>query len=172
MNQKHRGLSYYAKVHNAEGDLIDEFPLEFEFLADNRVPLEGFNALLGFAFKQQSVPPAWYVSLYSGDYAPDENVTAATLGSLALEITAYTPSTRPAFTPGTVAGGSVDNSAALAQVTFTSTQTVKLIALTSASAKGSGAGILMSVAQLPSPRTYSNGSTVSILAAASAQAIS
>ena len=171
MNTPHKGLSYFAAMRSADGRLIDLQELHFEHLADNLVPMEGFNALLSYAFKQVAVPPNWYVSIFSGDYTPDDTVTAATLPGLATEITAYTPGTRPVFTPGAVSGGQVSNAAALAEFTFTTQQTVRLIGLSSASAKGSTAGVLLSVARLATPKTYDVGSVMSVFAAPTMQPI-
>ena len=146
------GLHWGFEVIDPQGAVVDRFD------AHNLVPEEGLNFALTLLFKSGSVVPAWYVSIYEGDYTPTSDVTAATLGGLATEITAYTPSTRPEFVEGAVADGSVSNAASLAEFTFTAQKTVRVLALTSASAKGSGSGVAVSVVRLPSPKTYDVGS--------------
>ncbi|BEP34343.1 hypothetical protein GmRootV59_13170 [Variovorax sp. V59] len=146
------GLNWGFEVVDPTGKVLDRFE------AHNLVPEEGLNFAMTLLFKSGSVVPAWYVSIYEGDYSPTPDVTAATLGALATEITAYTPTTRPEFVEGAVVDGSVSNAASLAEFTFTAPKTVRCLALTSASAKGSGAGVIASVVRLPSPKTYDVGS--------------
>ncbi|NDZ11487.1 hypothetical protein C7T35_01425 [Variovorax sp. WS11] len=162
MNTPHRGLRYDFEVRSPGGILLDKFH------AHNLVPIEGLNFLLGIAFKSVTQVPTWYLSIYEADYTPDEDVTAATLPGLATEITAYTPSTRPEFVEGAVAAGSVSNAASLAEMTFTAQKTVRCVAMSSASAKGSTAGTLLSVVRLPSPKTYDVGSILRVFAGPSA----
>ncbi|HZX86380.1 MAG TPA: hypothetical protein VFF19_22605 [Reyranella sp.] len=150
--QPHRGLVWGFEVLNQRRELIDRFT------QPNKVPTQGLDFMIKLALNMVSPVPAWYFSLFEGDYTPTDDVTAATLPGLATEITAYTPSTRPLFEPGAVAGGSASNAADLAEVTFTAEKTVRVVAMSSASAKGSTAGILLSVVRLPSPRTYPIGS--------------
>lgn len=157
-NKTHRGLRWDFVVTNRAGEVVDRFH------AYNLVPTEGLNFLMSLAFKSASAVPAWFISIFEGDYTPTEDVTAATLPGLATEINAYTPSTRPEFVEGAVVDGAVSNAAALSEFTFTATKTVRLVALTSASAKGSTAGVLLSVVRLPSPKTYDAGEIMRVFA--------
>lgn len=154
---QHRGLRWHFEVTKKDGR-VDRFH------ADNLVPTEGLNFLLSLAFKSATVVPAWFISIFEGDYTPTNDVTAATLPGLATEITAYTPSTRPEFVEGAVSNGSVSNAASLAEITFTQAKTVRVIAMTSASAKGSTAGVALSVVRLPSPKLYDVGDVMRVFA--------
>ena len=157
-NKPHRGLRWDFEVTDRHGKVIDRFH------AYNLVPTEGLNFLMSLAFKSASTVPAWFISIFEGDYTPTPDVTAATLPGLATEITAYTPATRPEFVEGAVTDGAVSNAAALAEFTFTAEKTVRLVALTSASAKGSTAGVALSVVRLPSPKTYEAGEIMRVFA--------
>lgn len=153
----HRGLRWHFEVSKNDGT-VDRFHV------DNLVPTEGLNFLLSLAFKSASAVPAWFISIFEGDYTPTESVTAATLPGLATEITAYTPNTRPEFVDGPVTNGSVSNAAQLAEFTFTQQKTVRVLAMSSASAKGSTSGVLLSVVRLPSPKTYDAGEVMRVFA--------
>ena len=157
-NNPHRGLRWDFEVTDRHGKVIDRFH------AYNLVPTEGLNFLMSLAFKSASAVPAWFISIFEGDYTPTEDVTAATLPGLATEITAYTPATRPEFVDGPITDGALSNAAALAEFTFTAPKTVRLVALTSASAKGSISGIALSVVRLPSPKDYDLGDVMRVFA--------
>lgn len=158
----HDGLLWRFEVVNSSGAVIDRFE------AHNLVPLEARNFAMSLLFKSGSVVPAWFISIYEGDYTPTPDVTAASLPGLATEITTYTPTTRPEFVEGAVVDGAVSNAAALAEFTFTAAKTVRVLALTSASAKGSTSGVALSVVRLPSPKTYDVGSILRAFAGPSA----
>jgi len=157
-NQPHRGLRWDIEVSNKAGEVIDRFH------AYNLVPTEGLNFLMSLAFKSASAVPAWFISIFEGDYTPTDDVTAATLPGLATEITAYTPATRPEFVDGAITDGALSNAASLAEFTFTQNKTVRVVALTSASAKGSTAGVALSVVRLPSPKEYEIGDVMRVFA--------
>lgn len=164
-NQPHRGLRWDFEVTDPAGEVIDRFH------AYNLVPTEGLNFMLRAMFKAETVPPAWFISIYEGDYTPMPDVTAATLPGLATEITAYTPATRPEFVDGPVVDGSTSNAASLAEITFTAAKTVRVLAMSSAAAKGSTAGVLLSVVRLPSPRAYEIGSILRAFAGPTALSV-
>lgn len=154
----HFGLRWDFEVTDPQGNLKDRFH------AYNLVPIEARNFLMSLAFKSASTVPAWFISIFEGDYTPTEDVTAATLPGLATEITAYTPATRPEFVDGPITDGALSNAASLAELTFTQNKTVRVLALTSASAKGSTAGIALSVVRLPSPKDYEIGDVMRVFA--------
>ena len=70
--------------------------------------------------------PLWYVGLITGPGAGNTYVQADTSASHAgwTESAAYSNGTRPAWTPGSVSAGSVDNSASKAIFNINATATV------------------------------------------------
>ena len=158
MKPQEPGVLYWIESVSPAGVITREGPLH------NLVPYEGLNHMLNVVLKGATAVSTWYIGLYEGDYTPTPSVTAATLGGLATECTAYTPATRVEFQEGTVVNGSVDNAAALAEFTFTADKTVRGSFISSAQSKGSGSGVLLSVVRFPSPRVQVNGSVLRILA--------
>lgn len=82
----------------------------------NLVVTAGKNKLLDATFKTGLASPAWYVGLKGAG-----TVSAAdTMGSHAgwTDVDCYSQANRPAWTPGTISGGSVDNSASKAVFTI------------------------------------------------------
>ena len=88
---------------------------------DNLVVTAGRNKYLDATIKTGLTGPAWYVGL-KGTGTPAAADTMASHATWA-EINPYTGN-RPAFTAGTIASGSVDNSAAKASYTITADLTV------------------------------------------------
>ena len=85
---------------------------------------EGANYLisLGFAAAPPTAITQWYVGLFENDYTPLVGDNYATNGWT--EFTNYDEPTRPVWTPGTVGGGSVDNSANKATFSVNATRTI------------------------------------------------
>ena len=130
----------------------------------NLIPLEGLNYLLSSEFKGTAVPATWYVSLFEGNYTPVTGDTAAAFPASATETITYNETTRGAFVPGTVTGGTLDNSASPAQFTFNAAKTVYGGFITSASAKSAVTGTLMSVVRFASPKSPAIGDVLKITA--------
>lgn len=118
----------------------------------NIVPIEGLNHAVSVIMKQGAQAAAWYVGLFEGNYSPVPGDTAATFPTAAVECVTYVPSTRPAVVFGSVAGGSVDNTANRAEVTFTSPKTIYGGFITPASAKGGVTGPLISAMRFADPK--------------------
>lgn len=152
------GFTYTVEVVDAAGNVTDSEVIK------NLVPLEGLTHILNTVLKGGAPVGSWYIGVYEGNYTPDANDTMAAFPAAATESTAYTPSTRPAFTPGAISSGSVDNSAAKAELTFTSTKTLYGGFISSASAKGSTSGVLLSVVRFGSPKTLDAGSVLRVTA--------
>lgn len=130
----------------------------------NLMPTEGLNYLLNILFKGTSPAAAWYIALYEGDYTPVDEDVAADFATNATECTAYTPSTRPAFTAGTVSGGAVDNSASVAEFTFTSDKTIYGGSMHSVATKSALTGTLLSAVKFASPKTCETGDVLRVTA--------
>lgn len=110
----------------------------------NIVVTTGLNELLTRCFKTIPGDVLWYVAL------KDAGVPAAgdTMASHAgwAEITGYTEGTRPAWTPGAVAAGSVDNTAAKASFSINADDDLFGACLTDDNTKGGSSGTLYGVA--------------------------
>jgi hypothetical protein len=78
----------------------------------NLVVTEGLNKLLDATFKTGVASPAWYVGLKDTGTVAAGDTIASHPGWA--ELTCFSEGSRPGFTPGTVSGGSVDNSASKA----------------------------------------------------------
>lgn len=99
--------------HIRNGELID-----FEQV-HNLVTDEGLNHLLSTELVGGSPVASWYLNLFEGNYTPLSTDTGATISGNSTETAAITSATRPAWTPGSVSGKSVSNSASRATFTFT-----------------------------------------------------
>ena len=85
----------------------------------------------------------------------------ATLG----ESAAYTPTTRPAFVPGAIASGAVDNTAARAEFTFTEAKRIYGAFMASSPTRGGSTGVLISAARFASAKDVTAGDTLRVTAA-------
>jgi hypothetical protein len=133
-----RGLSthYLIECFDRHGNLkwVDEF--------DNLVVTAGLNDSLNQHFKGSSYTAAWYVGLTAGTptFAAGDTMSSHAGWT---EVTAYDESVRQTLTLGTVAAGSVDNSAAKATFTIaTNSTTIGGLFLTTVSTKGGSTGTL------------------------------
>lgn len=127
------------------------------------ITTEGFNYLLNAGIKQASQHGAWYVVPFEGNYTPTPADVAATLPTVATESTAYEGATRKEVTFGTVANGSVDNSAVLVELVFTADKTIYGAAVMSTPGKGAAAGVLIAVERFAAPRAILAGTKLQLL---------
>lgn len=110
---------------------------------NNRVVTEGLGKILDATFKTGFAAPTWYVGIIDGAVAPTfaaADVMTAHAGWT--EKTNYSNVTRPQWTPGAVAAGSVDNSAAKAAFSINASATISGSFLVSDNAKGGTGGVL------------------------------
>lgn len=129
----------------------------------NLVVNVGLNELLDKTFKGSGYTAAWYVGLV--DNASFSAIAAGdTMGSHAgwLESTAYSDGTRKALTLGTVASGSVDNSASKAAFAINGTATIRGAFVTTNSTKGGTTGTLYGAAAFAANRAVENGDTLNV----------
>lgn len=155
------GLVYTVETLDKEGRVID---IE---VVHNLIPTEGLNHTLGVLFKGASQVTSWFLGLYEGVYTPTAADTAATIAANATECSAYAESTRVPFVSGSVASGSVDNSASRAEFTLNANKTVYGGFLVSSSTKGGTNGVLLSVVRFTSPKVLESGSVLRVTAGAS-----
>lgn len=111
----------------------DQCPLDhttpvllWEVNVPNLVTTAGLNKLLDATLKTGLTGPTWYVGLVDNASFSAYNA-ADTMGSHAgwLESAAYSNANRPTYTPGTISGGSVDNSASKAVFNINATATIR-----------------------------------------------
>ena len=109
----------------------------------NLVTVAGLNKLLDATFKTGLATPAWYVGLTD---ATPTFAAADTMGSHAgwTENVSYGESTREVLTLGTIASGSVSNSASKASFTINAATSVSGAFLTDSDTKSGTTGTLYS----------------------------
>ncbi len=116
----------------------------------NLVTLEGLNEVLQQFWKGAAYTAAFFVGIVdvAGFTAFANTDTAAQIGGTNAwtEISAYSQTTRPALTLGSVSGQSVDNTAAPATFTMTSAKTIKGAFISTSSVKTGTGGKLISEA--------------------------
>lgn len=137
----------------------------------NLVTTVGLNDSLDKHFKGSGYTAAWYVGLTDGTPTFAAGDTMASHGGW-VEVTDYSEGARQTLTLGTVAAGSVDNSASKAVFTVNADSTVIGGAfVNSVSTKGGTTGVLYGGAALSADRTLNTSDTLTItvtLTAASA----
>lgn len=113
---------------------------------DNIVVTAGLNKVLDATFKTGLAAPTWFVGLVDGSSTPTyaaSDIMSSHSGWT--DFQSYSGTTRPSFTPGTIASGSVDNSSSKASFTINSAGTVAGCFLTDGSAKTGTTGTLYGV---------------------------
>jgi hypothetical protein len=117
---------------------------------ENLVTNAGKTKYLDATLKTGLAAPSWFVGLITGPGASNTYAAADTMASHVgwAENTAYSNTTRPAWTPGTITNSagtsSVDNSAARASFNINGTATVAGAFLVDNSAIGGATGTLVS----------------------------
>lgn len=110
---------------------------------DNLVVTAGLNKVLDATFKTGLATPTWYIGLVQGTSTPTfdaADVMGSHTGWTSDEN--YAATTRPAFTPGTISGGSVDNSSSKASFTMNAATTIAGCFMTDGSSKSGTTGTL------------------------------
>jgi hypothetical protein len=138
--------------------------LKWEDEIHNLVPTVGLNAILDAWLKTGIAAPAWYVFLVNtaGFAAYAAGDTFAIHAGWA-EGQPYSNATRPAFTPGAIAGGSVDNSAAKAVFNINASMTVRGGGLCDNAVKATTTGTLSGVGDFTGgSKIVADGDTVNV----------
>ncbi|MDF2969701.1 MAG: hypothetical protein K0R61_151 [Microvirga sp.] len=130
---------------------------------DNLVTTEGLNALITNTFKTIPGSVTWYVGL-KGAGAVAAGNTMASHAAWSEIHTEYSEGTRPALTLGTVASGSVDNSASKATFTITGSATVAGAFITSNSTKNGTTGTLYGATDFGASRAVISGDSLQVTA--------
>ena len=162
MNNAGRGLHEAAKLkarwrwecRGADGKLkwVEDY--------DNLITTEGLNLLITRSFKTVPADVNWYVGL-KGTGSPAAGDTMASHAGWS-EITPYSNANRPTFTPGTVASGSVDNSASKAVFNVNASATVFGAFMSTNNTKGGTTGSLYGVGDFGTSRAVENGDTLNV----------
>jgi hypothetical protein len=146
-------IGHYYKIRcirNGRVIWTDEF--------ENMVPEAGRNKYLDATLKTGLASPAWYVGLKDLGTALDAD-TMASHGTW-VELTGYSNTYRPTWTPGSVASSSVDNSASPAAFTISADDTIYGLFLCDEHTKGGATGTLMGVGDLSVSRDVLIGDTI------------
>ena len=137
-----------------DGKIIDLWEME------NLVTTEGLNRYLDATLKTGFASPTWYVGLKNTG-TPVAGDVMNSHGSWTENVT-YSDATRPAFTPGTIASGSVDNSASKAVFNINGTTTIFGAFMTTVNTKSGTTGVLLGVGDFASSRAVINGDILNV----------
>lgn len=153
---------YRIECIGADGELkwVEEF--------DNLVVTEGLNLLITRSFKTVPGDVNWYVGLKATGSVVAGDTAASHAGWT--EVTTYSQATRPAWTPGTVSGGSLDNSASKAQFSINGTVSVFGAMMINENTKGGTSGALYGAGNFTAQRDVVSGDTLNVQITVSAAA--
>lgn len=155
MKEKTRwGFVYTPEIQQPDGTIIVGKPVR------NRVPNGGLDHLTGLILGTAPLIDSWYVGLFENNYIPNELTTAADIPVNAGETTAYVSALRPLWTPDTASVGVIDNLVNRAEFEFTQDKRLYGGFLISSGAKGTGNGLVFSIARFNSPVDVTAGSTL------------
>ncbi len=147
------GTRYHVECYDKQGLL--KWTEEF----DNTVVTAGLNKYLDATLKTGLAAPAWYVGLKDTGAIDPTDIMSSHVGWAELDV--YTGD-RKAFVPGTVAAGSVDNSASKAAFVIDAADTVYGAFLCGA-ATGSGVGVtLLGAGDFAVARAVEIGDTLNV----------
>lgn len=151
------GDFYFGRSHALVGGSVVHTLNGGDRRVDHNVwTIEGLNYMLTTALKNGSPYAAMYIAPFSGNVSPSSSLTAATFASTLTEATAYSESARPAWTAGTVASGSVDNTASMAQITANASVNIWGAGVLSNSTKSSTSGVCIAATKFGSVRALAS----------------
>lgn len=146
---------YKLRAYNRDGSI------KWEDSFDNLVVNNGLDHVLEVALRLGTQAGGWYVGIKATG-TPAAADTMVSHGSWS-EITAYSQSNRPTWSPGSLSSQSVDNAASPAQFTINANGTVIYGAfLTSINTKGGNTGTLFSAGNFISSKTLDSGEILEI----------
>lgn len=149
---------FRCRIVSLDGVVTDDW-----FLVFNAATTVGHNSLLNVGFRASTQITAWFVGLINGS---GYSAVAAgdTMASHAgwTEYTAYTETTRQAWSPGAASGGVVVNASAIVFTNGGSTGSIQGMFLASSSTKSEAVSTLYSTAVEASPRSLAAGATFQV----------
>jgi hypothetical protein len=155
------GQYYKVECFDSKGNL------KWEDGFENLVVTVGRNQYLDATLKTGVTSPLWYVGLKNATVA----VAADTMASKGFtELVPYSNATRPQYNPGTIASGSVDNSASKAVFNINATATIDGAFLVNNNTKSGTAGILLGAGEFSASRSVLSGDTLNVTYTFSADA--
>lgn len=127
---------------------------------ENLVVTAGLNKYLDATLKTGLASPLWYVGLKgTGTIVAADTMTTHTGWS---EIVPYSNVTRPAWTPGTIASGSVDNSGSKAVFNINATATIYGAFMCDNNTKSGTTGTLLGAGDFGTARSVVNTDTLNV----------
>jgi len=137
---------------------------------ENLTTTEGLNDLLNKYFKGSTYTATWYCGLVDNAgftaYAAGDTAAQITTGATGTnqwgEVTEYDETNRPTITLGTVAGGSVDNSASKCVFTMAATLTVRGAFVVTTNTKAGTTGFLYGEADFSAARAVLDNDTLNV----------
>ena len=127
---------------------------------ENLVVTAGRNQYLDATLKTGVSSPTWYVGLKDAVAAVAGDTMASHAGWA--ELVPYSEGTRPAFVLGTIASGSVDNTASKAVFTINGSATIGGAFLANNSTKSGTTGILLGAGEFSSARTVESSDILNV----------
>jgi len=127
---------------------------------DNLVVTAGRDKYLDATLKTGLASPAWYVGLKDTGTVVAADIMSSHAGWAT--ITPYSNATDPAWTPGSVSAGSVDNSASKAVFNINATEDVYGAFMKDSSTKGGATGILLGAGDFGAMRSVVSGDTLNV----------
>lgn len=152
MNKPAWGLIWTPEVSTPDGLIVGP-PVH------NLIPREGLDHLTGLLLGTAPLISNWHSGLFENNYIPSENSRAEDILSSLRECQTYTGE-RPLWTPDIGGDGVIDNAVNRCVYEFTEDKRLYGGFMVSASAKGSGLGVMLSVARFSSPVDVTAGSTL------------
>lgn len=152
----------YEFEHYRNGVLIDTWT------AKNLIPDAGLEYITRSSMDGVTPISTWYVGLYKAAYTPVGTETASLIPGTIVEFTAYSETVRPSWTK-TYTSGVLTNTASKAvytsSLTGATTETIYGVFISSASAKNSAGGTLLSVAEFSPTKVVGAGDVLNVTAA-------
>lgn len=145
---------YLVECFDRDGKLkwVEEF--------DNITVNEGLDEILDKFWKGSTYTATHYVGLkLTGAIVAGDTMASHAGWS---ESTVYSNANRPTFTPGTVSGQSVDNSASKAVFNINGSATITGGFVTTNNTKGGSTGILIGGGEFAASRGVANGDTLNV----------
>jgi hypothetical protein len=127
---------------------------------ENLVVTAGRNKILDACFKTGLASPAWYVGLKDAGTVVAGDIMSSHAGWATM--TVYSNAADPAFTPGTISNGQVDNSASKAVFNINATDDVYGAFLKDDNTKGGTTGTLYGAGDFGAPRSVISGDTLNV----------